>query len=79
LFVVVNGPPGSGKTTLGTELARLLGLPFISKDVIKEALIGEWDVHDVTTSRQVGRAAIASMLAVARQSSIGAVLEANFN
>jgi predicted kinase len=77
LFVVVNCPPGSGKTTLGRELAARLGLPFVSKDAIKEALMSELEVHDVEMSRRLGRAAIASMLALARDSSIGAVLEAN--
>jgi adenylate kinase family enzyme len=77
-FVVVNGPPGSGKTTLGRALASELSLPFMSKDDIKEALMGVWEVPNVETSRELGRAAIAAMLAVARSSSIGAVLEANF-
>lgn len=40
LVVVVTGLPGSGKSTVARQLATLLGLPLISKDVIKEAL---WD------------------------------------
>ena len=78
VFVVVNGPPGSGKTTLAERLAPLLGLPLISKDVIKEALMGVWNVEDVQTSRRLGRAAMAVMFSVAEDASAGAVLDANF-
>jgi predicted kinase len=78
LIVVVNGPPGSGKTTLAKALVPRLGLPLVSKDEIKEALMGTWEVNDVETSRRLGRAAIAAMFAVARSSPIGVVLEANF-
>lgn len=36
--VVINGVPGSGKTTLCSSLQRELGVPLISKDAVKEAL-----------------------------------------
>jgi glucokinase len=36
--ILVNGLPGAGKTTLGRELAGLLGCPLISKDAIAEPL-----------------------------------------
>lgn len=36
LAVLVNGLPGSGKTTLGRALSRELGIPLLSKDVVKE-------------------------------------------
>lgn len=35
---MVNGLPGSGKSTLGPRLANALGAAFLSKDRIKEAL-----------------------------------------
>jgi predicted kinase len=34
--ILVNGPPGAGKTAVARPLARHLGLPLIGKDVIKE-------------------------------------------
>lgn len=38
MIVLVNGAPGSGKTTLASPLGRMLGLPLIAKDTIKEAM-----------------------------------------
>jgi predicted kinase len=38
LAVVVSGAPGAGKTTVAVPLAAALGLPLLSKDVIKEQL-----------------------------------------
>jgi predicted kinase len=37
-IILVNGLPGSGKTTLATALGTALGVPVISKDAVKEAL-----------------------------------------
>ena len=37
-LILVNGLPGSGKTTLSRQLGGILQLPVISKDVLKEAL-----------------------------------------
>src|SRR6266581_3148469 len=78
LFVVVSGPPASGKSTLAPVLARELGAPLVSKDTIKDALMSMLPVPDVEASRQIGRAAVAAMLAVAADSPIGAVIESNF-
>jgi predicted kinase len=40
LLILVNGLPGSGKTTLATRLAGALDIPVVSKDALKEALLG---------------------------------------
>lgn len=73
-FVVVAGPPGSGKTTLARALAPALGLPLIAKDTIKQALMTVLPVPDVPASRAIGAASVQVLLAVAAESD-GAVLE----
>ncbi|BCJ69125.1 AAA family ATPase [Polymorphospora rubra] len=37
-LVLVNGLPGSGKTTLANQLASAMDVPLICKDVLKEAM-----------------------------------------
>jgi shikimate kinase len=38
---VVVGPPGAGKTTVGTAVAALLGVPFADTDAVIEARAGK--------------------------------------
>ena len=79
MFVVVTGPPGSGKTTLATALAAEMRIPLFAKDAIKEVLMTVLLVPDVETSKKMGRAAIEIMYALASTASSGAVLESNFH
>jgi predicted kinase len=66
-FVLVGGWPGSGKTTLSSALASELGIPHLSKDVVKEALMDALGApSDVEESRRLGRAAVHALLAVAK-------------
>jgi predicted kinase len=67
-FVLVGGWPGSGKTTLSAALASELGVPHLSKDVVKEALMDALGTpSDVEESRRLGRAAVHALLAVAKR------------
>jgi predicted kinase len=76
--VLVAGPPGSGKTSVATPLARELGLPLLAKDEIKEALMDALGrPATVEQSRELGRAAVMAMMAVAK-SAPGAVLDSTF-
>ncbi|MBN1591815.1 MAG: AAA family ATPase [Candidatus Coatesbacteria bacterium] len=46
-LIIVTGRPGSGKTTLSKELGRLLYLPVISRDEIKEGYVNTFNIkHD---------------------------------
>ncbi len=56
-LMVVTGVPGAGKTTLGLELAKALGVPFVSLDSIKESLYSTdaWsrDRHELRLAAEV--------------------------
>jgi predicted kinase len=73
-FVVVSGPPASGKTTLARAIAPALDLPLIAKDTIKQALMRVLPVPDIAASRIIGAASVAALLAVAADTR-GALLE----
>jgi predicted kinase len=75
MFVVVTGPPASGKSTLARALAAHLGLPLIAKDAIKEALMDTLGIPtDLEQSYRLGRAAVAATIATAALNA-GAVLD----
>jgi predicted kinase len=56
LLLIITGPPCTGKTTLGRQLARELCLPFLSKDDIKETLFDTLGWKDVDWSRRLSTA-----------------------
>jgi len=65
--VVLIGPPGAGKTTVGTALAARLGVTFTDTDAVIEAAAGK-PVADIFISdgepefRRLERAAVAAAL-----------------
>ena len=71
-LILVNGLPGSGKTTLATGLAQLLDAPLIAKDAIKEALA---DVVTAAPGPALGMAASEVMWTLASAMSGTVILE----
>ncbi|UGT63085.1 AAA family ATPase [Nocardia asteroides] len=64
LLVLVNGLPGSGKSTVGRALAAELGAQFLAKDVVKEALAD--CVDDAAGVAALGGVAMEAVWALAR-------------
>ena len=77
-FVLVGGWPGSGKSTLSRALASELGIAYLSKDVVKEALMDALGTPStVEESRDLGRAAVFAVLSAARGCQ-GAVIDSTW-
>ena len=46
-LIIVTGRPGSGKTTLSKELGKILYLPVVNRDEIKEGYVNTFNIkHD---------------------------------
>jgi predicted kinase len=82
LLVIVSGAPGVGKTTLGRSIAAALGLCFLSKDELKEAIGDELGPPaDVAASQRLGLAAYRILYDITAriiESGAGLVVESNF-
>jgi predicted kinase len=67
MFVLVGGWPASGKTTLARPLASELGVAYLAKDEVKEALMDRLGPpRSVEDSRDLGAAAAAAVLRIAK-------------
>ena len=72
--IIVNGMPASGKSTIGTALAEVLGCPFLSKDRVKEPLADI--VGPMIDSRPLGGIAMDTVWAMAGAVENGVVVDA---
>ena len=80
-LLIINGLPASGKSTLGSALAPLLGLPLFSKDLLKEIMFDQAGWRDRAWSQRVGRAAWELLWTIAEQelrASRSVAIESNF-
>ena len=55
-LIIITGLPGTGKTSLGKEIASNFNLPFISKDAFKEILFDVLGSKDREWSKKIGMA-----------------------
>lgn len=78
-LVVVTGEPGSGKSTLGRDLARRLRLPFLSRDDVRWGLFasaGVWtDQAQELPDRDTAREAFLQIVEETARRGVSAVLE----
>lgn len=81
-LIIVNGHPGTGKTTLGRKITTQFNLPFISKDAIKEIIFDDVGYSDRSWSTKVGAASYHIMdyfIDEQLKSGHSIVIETNFN
>jgi predicted kinase len=81
VVLIITGPPATGKSTLGRQLARRLGLPFLGKDMFKEVLFDHLGWSDRDWSRRLGAASMDLLYqttAALLEAGQSVALEANF-
>lgn len=66
-LVVIAGPPGAGKTSLASPLARRLGYPLLGKDAIKERMADAFGASAPAHSRSLGLGAVRVLYDLARE------------
>jgi len=78
-IIAVAGIPGSGKTTLARSLGSAMGLPVVSKDVIKESLMDTLGTGDSKWASTLSRAAHGVMYQLVEDLAGDVILEAHFH
>jgi predicted kinase len=81
-LIIVNGLPGTGKSTLARKLAARLSLPLLSKDLIKETLFDTLGWSDRAWSRRLGVASITLLFKLVEAQLVAGhacIVESNFD
>lgn len=81
LLYVVTGPPASGKTSVAEELAKALGVPYLSKDAFKEKLYESFGSGDELEAR-IDAAALSILFSVVESQlteGVSVTAESNFD
>ncbi len=82
MIVFIQGPPASGKSTLGMGLSAKLNIPHVSKDDIKENLFDSLGARDAAWSRELGAASNRLLFLLVRKYaslSRDIIIESNFS
>ena len=80
-LVVVSGPPATGKTSIAKKMAAELGIPFITKDTLKERLYETFG-HGDGVEDAIDRAALAMLFSVVESNlaaGVSVMAESNFD
>ena len=81
-LIIVCWLPGSGKTTLASELSKQTGIVCLHKDSIKEKLFEGLHLSTLEDSKRIGKPSIDVMLYLAEEqiaNGIDIIIEAPFN
>jgi 2-phosphoglycerate kinase len=81
-IIIVCGLPGSGKTTLASELSKQLNIVCIHKDSIKEALYEVQNCSTLDDSKRLGLQSVKLLLKLAEEHikrNVDIIIESPFN
>ena len=87
LLILLNGGPATGKTTVGLRLAKTFGIPYFSKDGVKEPIFDEvglpvaWETEDGLSGRAMNEASQTILIYIIEEllaSSTSCIIDSTF-